>query len=72
MQTTEVRQGTLKAFDNVNWQATVQLAGSLQVWLRAVPVSRAIAAVEMVVGRKVAVALFDASNQADAVVFAVW
>lgn len=72
MQLTELRQGTLKAFDNVNWQATLQLTGSLQVWLRAVPVSRSIAAVEMVVGRRVAVSLFDASNQADAVVFAVW
>jgi hypothetical protein len=28
--------------------------------------------VEMTAGRKVAVALFDATNPADAVVFAVW
>ena len=69
---TEVRQGVLKAFDNVNWVATVQVAGSLAQWLRNVPVSRSIAAVEMVAGRKVAVALFDATNPADAVVFAVW
>ena len=65
-------QGVLKAFDNVNWLATVQLTGSLQVWLKTVPVSRSLAAVEMVVGRKVAVALFDPTNHADAVVFAVW
>jgi hypothetical protein len=62
----------LKAFDNVNWLATVQLTGSLQVWLNSVPVSRSIAAVEMVTGRKVAVALFDPTNHTDAVVFAVW
>jgi hypothetical protein len=69
---TEVRQGVLKAFDNVNWLATVQVAGSLAQWLRSVPVSRSIVAVEMVAGRRVAVALFDATNSADAVVFAVW
>jgi hypothetical protein len=69
---TELRQGTLKAFDNVNWLATVQLTGSLAQWLRAVPVSRSIAAAEMVTGRKVAVALFDPTNSSDAVVTAVW
>ncbi len=69
---TDVRQGTLKAFDNVNWLATVQVAGSLAQWLRSVPVSRSIAAAEMTAGRKVALALFDATNPADAVVFAVW
>jgi len=69
---TEVRQGVLKAFDSVNWLATVQVAGSLAQWLRGVPVSRSIAAAEMTAGRKVAVAMFDATNPADAVVFAVW
>ena len=69
---TDLRQGTLKAFDNVNWLATVQVAGSLAQWLRGVPVSRSIAAAEMAAGRKVALALFDATNPADAVVFAVW
>ncbi len=69
---TDVRQGTLKAFDNVNWLATVQVAGSLAQWLRGVPVSRSMAAAEMTAGRKVALALFDATNPADAVVFAVW
>ena len=69
---TDVRQGTVKAFDNVNWLATVQVAGSLAQWLRGVPVSRSIAAAEMTAGRKVALALFDSTNPADAVVFAVW
>ena len=69
---TEVRQGVLKAFDSVNWLATVQVAGSLAQWLRSVPVSRSITAAEMTAGRKVAVAMFDATNPADAVVFAVW
>ncbi len=72
MQTTEIRQGVLKAWDSGNWLATVQLTGSLQLWLSAVPVSRSIASAEMTVGRKVAVALFDPSNHTDAVVFAVY
>ncbi len=72
MQQTEIRQGILKAWDGVTWLATVQLTGSLQLWLTSVPVSRNIAGVEMVVGRKVAVALFDPSNHTDAVVFAVY
>ncbi len=72
MQNTEIRQGILKAWDGTNWLATVQLTGSLQLWLTSVPVSRNIAAVEMSVGRKVAVAIFDPSNHTDAVVFAVY
>lgn len=67
----ELRQGVLKSFDNVNWLATVQLTGSLQTWLSSVPVARNIAAAEMTAGRKVAVALFDPSSPADAVLFAV-
>jgi hypothetical protein len=68
----EMRQGVVKAFDSVNWVATVQVAGSLTQWLTSVPVSRSIASVEMVVGRKVAVVLFDPTNASDAVVVAVW
>ncbi|HZP58583.1 MAG TPA: hypothetical protein VFC53_13690 [Dehalococcoidia bacterium] len=71
-QTAEVRGGILKAWDNVNWLATVQLTGSLALWLSAVPTSRAIPSAEMVVGRKVAVLLFDPTNPADAVVTAVY
>ena len=69
---TELHQGVLKVWDGVNWKADVQLTGSLQLWLKAVPIARDIAAVEMVVGRKVAVALFDPSNPDDAAVLAVW
>jgi hypothetical protein len=64
--------GVLKAWDAVGWRATVQLAGSLTLWLKDVPVSRAIPSAEMVIGRRLAVTLFDATNPADAVVVAVW
>jgi hypothetical protein len=70
--TTEVQGGVLKAWDNINWLATVQLSGSLTTWLRKVPTSRAIASAEMVIGRRVAVILFDPTNPADAVVTAVY
>jgi hypothetical protein len=70
--TTELRQGTLKAFDSTAYTATVQLTGSLGQWLTGVPVSRDVASGDMVAGRKVAVAQFDPANPADAVVVAVW
>lgn len=69
---TELHGGVLRGWDAVNWLATVQLTGSLTAWLRAVPASRGIPAAEMVVGRRVALVLFDPSNPGDAVVTAVW
>lgn len=68
----ELRRGTVKAFDPVTYTATVQVAGSLSVWLEGVPVARNIPSAEMVPGRKCAVIFFDPANPADAVVAAVW
>ncbi len=68
----EMRRGTLRAFDSATYTATVEVAGSVSVWLSGVPVARNIAAGELVGGRKVALLLFDASNPNDAVVTAVW
>lgn len=70
--TTEIRQGVLKGWDAINWLATVQITGSLSQWLRNVPTSRSLATIEMVTGRRVAVAFFDPTNPTDAVVFAVY
>lgn len=72
MQRPEPHTGILKAWDSVNWLATVQLTGSLTLWLKQVPTSRGIPSAEMVVGRRVAALLFDPTNPADAVVTAVW
>ncbi|HEY7269309.1 MAG TPA: hypothetical protein VH951_05745 [Dehalococcoidia bacterium] len=66
------KSGVLKIFDAVGYTATLQLAGSLSTWLTDVPVSRGIAAGEMVAGRSVAVLYFEAGNPKDAVVVAVW
>jgi hypothetical protein len=52
--------------------ASVQLIGSLSVYLDNVPTSRAIASAEMVNGRNVAVLFNDAENPFDCVMIAVW
>ena len=70
--TTELHSGVLKGFNSATYVATVQLTGSLTLWLASVPTSRAIPSAEMVAGRKVAVLLFDPTNPADAVITAVY
>ena len=70
--TAEARGGILKAWNAATYQADVQLTGSLTIWLKAVPASRAIPSAEMIVGRRVAVLLFDRTNPSDAVVTAVY
>ena len=67
-----VRRGEVKSFDSGAYTATVQIAGSLSVWLADVPVARNIPTGEMTAGRRCAVLLFDESNPQDAVVIAVY
>jgi hypothetical protein len=67
-----IKKGILKAFDSDTFLASVQLIGSLSVWLDNVPTSRAIASADMVTGRNVAVLFIDPSNFSDAVLIAVW
>jgi hypothetical protein len=67
-----IKKGILKSFDSNTYLATVQIAGSLSVWLENILTSRAIAASDMVAGRNVAVLFHDAGNPSDCVVVAVW
>ena len=67
-----ILKGILKAFDSTPYTATVQIQGSLSVWLEDVPVNRGIASGDMVTGRNVAVVFLDPGNPSDAVVSAVW
>lgn len=67
-----IKKGTLKSFNSGTYLATVQLAGSLSVWLENIPTSRAIPPSEMVSARSVAVLFHDAGNPSDCVVIAVW
>jgi hypothetical protein len=68
----EVRKGMIKGFDSGSYKATVQVAGSLSVWLEGVAVARNIASSEMVGGRSCALIFFDETNPEDAVLVAVY
>ncbi len=67
-----LKKATLRSFNSGNYTATVQLAGSLKVYLEEITVARNIASAEMVTGRKVAVVFFDEYNPKEAVVIAVY
>ena len=67
-----VRRGVLKGFDAGTYTATVQVAGSLSVWLAGVPVARNIPQGEMIVGRQCALLFFDDANPSDGVLVAVY
>ncbi|MCH9036376.1 MAG: hypothetical protein IH860_03520 [Chloroflexi bacterium] len=68
----ETRKAVLKGFDAGAYLATVQISGSLSVWLQGVPVARNIPTAEMITGRNCAVIFFDPSNPKDGVVVAVY
>lgn len=68
----ELRRGVVKSFDAGTYKATVQVAGSLAVWLEGVAVARNIAAAEMVAGRSCALVFFDPANPGDGVIIAVY
>jgi hypothetical protein len=67
-----IKKGILKAFNSGTYLATVQISGSLSVYLENIPASRAIPSGEMVTGRNVAVLFIDPSNPSDAVVLGIW
>ncbi len=67
-----VRKGTVKEFDSGSYTATVQVAGSLAVWLEDVPVARNIGIAEMVIGRRCALIFFSESDPRDALVVGVY
>jgi hypothetical protein len=67
-----MKKGILKAFNSTSYTATIQVQGSLSVWLEDVLVDREVSrTAEMVTGRNVDLLFFEAGNTADAVVVAV-
>jgi len=68
----KLRKGVLKSFNSGDYTATVQLAGSYKAYLEGIAVARNLPAVEMALGRKVAVIFFDENNVKDAVIVAVY
>ena len=67
-----LRKAVLRSFNSGDYTATVQLAGSHKVYLEGIAVARNLPAVEMALGRKVAVVFFDEHNAKEAVVVAVY
>ena len=67
-----LKKAILKSFDPGSYTATLQLAGSHKVYLEGVAVARNLPAAEMMLGRRVALILFDEHNAKDAVVIAVY
>ena len=67
-----LRKAVLKSFNPGDYTATIQVAGSYKAYLEDVAVARNLPAVEMAVGRKVAVIFFNEHNARDAVVVAVY
>jgi hypothetical protein len=66
-----ISRGIIKSYDAVANRAAVQLAGSLAVWLDALPVSAAIEPPEVVAGRECGVLFFTDDNPDDACVISV-
>ncbi|MFA5317591.1 MAG: hypothetical protein WC369_09245 [Dehalococcoidales bacterium] len=67
-----LRKAVLKSFNSGNYTATIQLIGSLKVYLGDVHVARNLSSVEMTAGRKVAVLFFNEYNAKEAVIIAVY
>jgi hypothetical protein len=67
-----MRRGTLRSFDSGTYTATVEIAGSISVWLSGVPVARNIASAELVAGRQLRRPAIRRLNPKDAVLSAVW
>ena len=68
---TTLKRGTIKAYSAATHKATVQIAGSLSVWLNDLPVAVDIPPPLVVAGRECAVLLFTDDNPDDGVVVAV-
>ena len=67
-----LKKAILKNLNSGDYTATIQLAGSYKAYLEGVAVARNLPAVEMALGRKVAVVFFDDHNPKEAVVVAVY
>ncbi len=67
-----IRKGILKAFDSNTYKASVQVIGSLSVWLDNVAVSAAINSADLVVGRSVVLLSLDPGNPDDCILVGLW
>lgn len=68
---TVIKKAVVKAYDAGTHRATVQIAGSLGVWLESVRVATDIPAGDVVAGRQCTVLFLDRANQDDAIVLTI-
>jgi len=68
---TVIKSAIIKSYDAAEHKATVQIAGSLGVWLDGIRVATDIPAADIVAGRQCTVLFLDPSNQDDAVVITI-
>ncbi len=68
---TVIKSAIIKSYDAAEHKATVQIAGSLGVWLDGIRVATDIPAADVVAGRQCTVLFLDPSNQDDAVVITI-
>ncbi len=66
-----LKKAIVKSYDPIAHKATVQIAGSLGVWLDGIRVATDIPAADVVAGRQCTVLFLDPSNQDDAVVITI-
>ncbi len=68
---TVLKKAIIKSYAAAEHKATVQIAGSLGVWLDGIRVATDIPAADVVAGRQCTVLFLDPSNQDDAVVITI-
>ena len=66
-----IKKATIKSYSAATHKATVQIAGSLGVWLDAIRVATDIPAADVVAGRQCTVLFLDPANQDDAVILTI-
>jgi hypothetical protein len=66
-----IKRGVVKSYSASTHMASVQIAGSLEVWLTSIPVATDIPAADVIAGRECAVLFFTDDNPDDAVVITV-
>jgi len=68
----QIKKGVLRNFDEINYLATIEIAGSNRSYLEKIAVAKNLSVEEMVNGRHLAVLFFDDHNAKEAVVLAVY
>src|SRR2546422_6888869 len=66
-----LKHGVIKSYNSATHKASVQITGSLAVWLDSLPVATDIPAAEVIAGRECTVLLYTDDNPDDGLILAV-